>query len=109
MKLLPTLGALSITDGRLMSDIGDVYAVVSFFIGRDAYTHELGRRSGEIKQVLLDKYPDLLGDRETHWEIVRDRVVGAYGDNLEAEDSWKGMFYDGKNAVETLEDALSES
>ena len=34
----PTHAVLSVSSGKLMGDIGGLYSVISFLIGRDAFT-----------------------------------------------------------------------
>lgn len=108
MTALPTLGLLSITDGRLMGDIGTVYKVVSFFIGRDAYTHELPKYGRMIEPILVEKWPDLAGDENTPWETVRDAALKKHGNAISVPDEWAGSLADGKGPIQNLTEALSE-
>ena len=102
MTALPTLGLLSITDGRLMGDIRDVYRVVSFFIDRDAFTHELPKYARRIEPILIAAWPDLAGDETTPWEGVRDTALKMHGDEIEVPDDWAGSLADGKGPIQNL-------
>lgn len=54
---------LSITTGRLLCDIGQVYEILGFMVGDDdtLMTHQLPRVGRECEQPLLDQHPDLAG------------------------------------------------
>lgn len=107
MAELPTLGVLGLTDGRLMGDIGDIYKVVSFFIGRDAFTHELPRYGRQIAPVLTEAFPDLAEDRGRDWKDFRDAALAAHGETVTVPDEWSGSLSDGKGPVETAVEALT--
>jgi hypothetical protein len=106
-NLLPTLGILSITDGRLMRDIGDIYEVLSFLVGRPVFTHELPRYSKPAGPILAAAFPDLAGDSARPWEELRDEALNARGEFVEVPDDWRGSLADGKNPIETIYDAVS--
>lgn len=106
MAELPTLGMLSITDGRLMSDIGDVYEVVSHFIGRPAYTHELPGYAPAISKIVVAEFPGLAGDESRPWEALRDAAIAKHGERMIIPDAWAESIADGKRPMETLRDAL---
>lgn len=95
MTHLPTLGILAITDGRLMGSIGDVYAVVSFFIGRPAFTHELPKYGMKAEPLLLERFPDLAPRPETDWTVVRDEALARHGETIDLPDEWAGSLADG--------------
>ena len=106
MSKLPTIGLLTIGDGRLMGDIGTVYKVVSFFIGRSAYTHELPKYGRLIEPILCAQWPDLAGGENTPWEDVRDTALNKHGDEIDVPDEWFGSLADGKGPVQNLTEAL---
>lgn len=54
-----THAVLSTVTGRLMGDIGGVYKVTSFLIGRDAYTHELAFYGKRAAAALKSAMPEL--------------------------------------------------
>lgn len=106
---LPTLGALSLTDGRLMCDIGDVYEVVSHFIGRPASTHELPSYGRKIAPLITAAFPSLAGDQSRGWEGVRDDAINSHGERINAHEEWAGCLADGKGPIETLIAAVAEA
>ena len=108
MTKLPTCGMLSITDGRLMDDIGQVYTVVSYFIGRSAFTHELPMYADKIAPVIVEAFPKLSGAPERDWQDVKKDAIAEYGNEIEVSDEWAGMFHDGKNALATLPEAIKQ-
>lgn len=59
-KSFPTLDVLGSATGWLMSEIGGVYAVLSFASGEDVYTHQLPRVGREFAAHLKTYRPDLL-------------------------------------------------
>lgn len=106
MAKLPTCGLLSIADGRLMDDIGQVYEVISFFIGRPAYTHELPRYGDMAEPIIESKYPDLTANKDLPWKAVREWALAKFGPTIDVPDAWKGSLADGKTVSENLIEAL---
>jgi hypothetical protein len=55
-----TLGqVLSITTGKLLCEIGGVYAILNHMTGDNLYTHQLPRASRECAPHLLKQFPQL--------------------------------------------------
>ena len=106
MTELPTLGLLSVADGRLMSAIGDVYQVISFFIGRDAFTHELPMYGRKAEPLIIAQFPAFGARRELPWEQVRDEVLAQFGAATAVPDAWAGVLADGSDPIANLATAL---
>ena len=106
MTQLPTLGLLSITDGRLMGGIGDVYRVISFLIGRDAFTHELPMYGRKAEPLLQAMYPGLAGQQELPWERVRDAALSMFGTMIDVPDMLEGVLADGNGPISNLTMAM---
>lgn len=55
------LGAvLTVSTGRLVSDVGDIYEVMGFVLGEPGImTHELAFRAEEARELILEQCPDL--------------------------------------------------
>lgn len=98
-----THGVLSATTGRLMGDIGALYAVASYLLDRSAYTHELAHYAGAMKSALLLAHPELPDDAtQENWQTVRDEFIAKRGDMMELDPSLKGVLADDKDPITTL-------
>ena len=109
MSILPTLGLLSIADGRLMGDIGDVYEVISLFIGRPAYTHELPMFADKLRPLIISRFPNMAGHKAKPWAEVRDATVALYGATVEVPDDWAGAAKEDRGPIETIVEAVARA
>ena len=50
---------LSITTGKLLADLGNVYEILNWMTGDELFTHQLPRASKECAPYLLEKFPVL--------------------------------------------------
>ena len=50
---------LTISTGRLVCDIGDIYKILDWMTGDELFTHQLGRAMDECKPWLLRRHPEL--------------------------------------------------
>lgn len=86
-----TLGAvLSMTTGVLLCDLGDLYALASFMLGRDVYTHELPAAFREGAPALLAQHPqlddvDTTGLSGETWRPWLSEQVARFGPSLPVE------------------------
>lgn len=109
MSTLPTLGLLSVVDGRLMGDMGDVYRVISHFIGREAFTHELPMFAEKARPMIAAHWPLMDAGRALEWQDVRDDVLRVYGETVEAPPEWEGALLETRTPLETLAPALQRA
>ncbi len=108
MPTFKTTGVLSVSTGRLLGDIDDVYKVISFLCGRDVFTHELAYYGDAASQALRSAIPDLPGNEEAkcvsrenykEWLLQwQDR----FGATIEIPDSLRSVLADNKSALTTL-------
>ena len=100
---LPSLGLLSITTGRLMGDMQQIYSCAEFLVGRAVYTHELSHYRRRMAEVLCARYPalDLTAGAED-WKAVRDGFVDRHGLLFAVAASLRESCRDGRTAAETL-------
>ena len=99
---LPTLGLLSIADGRLMGDINTVCEVVSMFIDRRAYGHELPRYGRRAAPHIVAAFPDMAPRPDMDWQEFRDEIVAKYGDAVDVPSEWRGIAADGRGGLGNL-------
>lgn len=110
-----TADVLGTTTGRLLGDIGGIYKVTSFLIGRDAYTHDLAfygqRASAAIRSVL----PDLPGEGDAE-HVNRDNYREClaawetqFGAEIDLPESLRDSLADDKSATETLGEMVDPS
>jgi len=107
-----THGVLSASTGYLMGDIGDLYKVASFLLGRDAFTHELAFYGKAMSKALTDAVPGLPSESDFA-HVTRDNVADIlsewerkFGASMELPDSLAGSLADGKSPVETAADIM---
>jgi hypothetical protein len=79
---------LSITDGHLLTDIGNVYKILDFMTGESNFTHQLPRVGRECRPVILAQHPELSsfdGDGITpeNARDVLDEAIKKYGNEFE--------------------------
>lgn len=104
----PTHAVLSTCTGRLMGDIGGVYKVTSFLIGRDAFTHELpyyGRRAEKALRAVLPELPGKNDFEHVNGDNYRDVLAeweAKLGSEIDLPDSLRDSLADEKNAIGTL-------
>ncbi|WP_099863819.1 DUF7736 domain-containing protein [Pararhizobium haloflavum] len=99
---LPTIGLLSITDGRLMGDIGTVYEVLSHFVGRPVFTHEIPKYGRLARPIILKDFEQLDTTDCPDWQAARDWAVAHFGEEMEVPAGWAGVLADGKSPIENL-------
>jgi len=87
-----SLGAvLTVTTGRLLCDIGDLYKILDYMTGDTLFTHQLPRASEECQEPLLEQHPHLRGvevPRLEGWEAYAAWLKGqaaVLGDPLEVQ------------------------
>lgn len=58
---------LTVTTGRLLCDIGQVYDVLGYMTGEPLMTHQLPRASRECEGPILAQHPDLAAIEVPEW------------------------------------------
>lgn len=107
MTIFATADVIGVTTGRLLSDIGGIYKVVSFLIGRDAYTHEIVFYGDKAAAAILAARPDLPDKNDakyvdsTNFQTYLARLEEKFGTEIELPDSLRDSLADDRNAVET--------
>jgi len=106
----PTHAVLSTSTGRLLGSIGGVYAVISFLLGRSAYTHELayyGRRAAAALKAAKPELPTSADakhiNENNYCEFLRawqDKL----GDEIDLPESLRDCLADDKTCIETAEE-----
>jgi len=59
-RTFPLRVVLTVTTGRLLTGIGDLYEILGYMTGESPFTHQLGRFSDECKPWLLRWFPTLV-------------------------------------------------
>lgn len=99
----PTHGVLSASTGILMGDIGALYKVASYLLGRSAFTHELAHYSHPMRRALIACHPELPGDvSDSTWQSVRDDFTDRHGEEFELNEALKDVLADDKDPITTL-------
>ena len=103
-----TDAVLGTSTGRLLGDIGGIYKVMSFMIGRDAYTHDLAFYGRQASAALKSALPDLPVSADAEYvngENYRECLaawVEQFGPEIDLPDSLRECLADDKNAMQTL-------
>ena len=108
---VPTLGLLSITDGRLMRDIGEVYKTFEPMAGRQVWTHELPGLARRLMATgLVETLPAAFQPQNTEhlsFAEARDSALAAHGETITLPEAFRGCLdMTKRNPVETLDDAI---
>lgn len=102
-----THAVLGTSTGRLLGDIGGIYKVISFLIGRPAYTHDLAYYGRRAEKAIKAARPDLPGsddaehvngDNYKDFLAMWERKLGAETD---LPDSLRDCLADEKDAMDT--------
>lgn len=86
-----TLGeVLSITDGRLMCDMGGVYRILNHMTGDNLFTHQLPRAARECKPFLLKQFPQLANVKMDNFgpenaQKILDALQAEYGNEFDVQ------------------------
>lgn len=97
-----THGILSASTGILMGDIGELYRVASYLLGRSA-SHELFYYADQISKAILVCHPELPNDAPNGtWKKVRDDFIKAHGKTMELNEALKDVLADDRNLETTL-------
>lgn len=112
MATFPIRDVLGVTTGRLLGDIGGIYKVMSFLLGRDAYTHELAYYAERARKAIRAVRPDLPIDedaKDVTKDNYRDHLAAwerQFGTEIDLPDSLRDCLADEKNALSTLEEMV---
>lgn len=79
---------LTITDGRLLTDIGNVYEILGWMTGESLFTHQLPRAMAECKPHLLRQHPFLKSDTMQYHRDQLTKVLAATDDPKAAIEAW---------------------
>lgn len=109
-RTFDTVDVLSTATGVLLDDIGGVYRVVSYLVGRDVFIHELvtyGKQAAAAIKAAVPSVPtkeDGASLGRENFKTFRDDWLSRLGRTIELPDSLSGCLADGRNAVDTLAD-----
>jgi hypothetical protein len=112
MTTFATVDVLSTSTCRLLGDIGGVYKVTSFLIGRDAYTHDLafyGRRASDALRAAVPNLPGPDDAEHVTQENYRECLAQweqELGQTIDLPESLRDCLADDKNALETLKEMV---
>jgi hypothetical protein len=111
----PTHAVLGTSTGRLLGDIGGIYSVISFLIGRDAYTHDLAFYGRRAEAAIKAVRPDLPGPDDAE-HVTKDNYKNClaawekqFGNEIDLPDSLRDCLADDKNTIETLSEIIDPS
>lgn len=107
-----TADVLGTSTGRLLGDIGGIYKVVSFLIGRDAFTHDLafyGRQASAALKAALPELPVREDAEHVNGENYRECLAAwekQFGSEIDIPESLRDCLADDKSPMETLTDMV---
>lgn len=107
-----TQDVLSVATGRLLGDVGGLYKVISYLLGRDAFTHELAVYGRQAAKALKAALPELPNEDDAehvtaeNWRSFRDEWVSRFGKELLLPDSLRECLADDKTALETARELI---
>lgn len=105
-----SLGAvLTVTTGRLLCDIGELYQIIDYMTDTPHFTHQLPRAADACKPYILQQHPFLMAlhppaDAEAE-EILSwfREVEDAHGDTLEVQPMPAGEYQPRNMLTELME------
>lgn len=103
-----THAVLGASTGRLLGDIGGIYKVISFLIGRDAYTHDLVFYRRQASKALKAAVPALPVEKDAehvngkNFQECLATWEKQFGPEIDLPDSLRDCLADDKSAMETL-------
>lgn len=110
----PTHAVLGTTTGKLLGDIGGIYKVISFLIGRPAYTHDLayyGRQAGAALRTALPGLPTEQDAKGINSENYRDhlkRWEEYFGQEIDLPDTLRDVLANDKDCIETATEMVGK-
>lgn len=103
-----THGVLSAATDILMGDIGALYDVGTFLLGRSIYTHELSFYGAGMRAALKAAVPGIPeGVTSENWQEARDAFIAWHGETMALPNELAGCLADGSDAISSLDAMLS--
>lgn len=78
---------LTITTGRLLTYIDNIYNIVEWMTNDCPYTHQLGRFSEECKPVLLERFQELRGVNKKYLNLL-DMMIADSSNRFTTVNEW---------------------
>ena len=103
-----THAVLSTSTGRLMGGIDGVYAVTSYLLGRDAYTHELAFYGEAAQTALRAAHPELPSKVDfehvngDNYKAVLAEWTAKLGTHMTLSETLRGVLADSRNTIDVL-------
>jgi hypothetical protein len=114
-NIFKTADVLSVSTGRLLGDVDGLYKVMSFLLGRDAYTHELAYYGERASLALIFAVPGLPGKlqaKNVTSENYREWLLhwtDQFGATITLPDSLRDVLADDRDALSTLSEMVPAS
>lgn len=108
MPEFETHAVLSACTGRLMGDIGGVYEVMSFLMGRPAYTHELAYYGEAAQKALIAAHPELPTRQDfehvngDNYTDVLAEWTAKLGDVIKLDEALRDVLADDRQSIDVL-------
>jgi hypothetical protein len=105
-----TCAVVSVSSGRFLGDLDGMYGVMSFLMGRPAYTHELAYYAEAASKALMAAVPglpDKKAARRVNQSNYQDFLLGyeeEFGKKIDLPESLGGCLADDKNPLSTIEE-----
>lgn len=110
----PLHAVLSASTGRLMGDIGELYKVASFLVGRPVFTHELTFYGNQMAAALRSAVPALPGEADfehvdgTNYRDVLSEWEKKLGREMDLPDSLRECLADDRDAASTATEMVGK-
>ncbi len=114
MTTFATEDILSTTTGRLLGDIGGVYKVVSYLVGRSVYTLELltyGERAAAAIKAAVPSVPvkaDASHVTPENFQQFRSDWMAKLGPTIDLPDSLRECLADDRDPISTAEELVGK-
>ena len=108
-----TADVLGVSTGLLLGDIGGIFKVMSFMLGRDAFTHELAFYGRQASAALKAAIPAIPVEKDAehitgqNYRVHLAEWQKQFGAEMDLPDSLRDCLADDRNAIDTATDCGS--
>jgi len=104
---------MSVTTGRLMCKMGDIYEILDYMTGDELYTHALPRASRECAPYLFEQFPFLVelqkeadAQDDTWWHAHYQEFAAAAEEKYGKEHAVRPIHAEDHEVIDPIEELL---